>query len=572
MPEVWSTEKAAFLASGAHALALGGPGAGKTHVALIRARNEIRAGLLKEGQKVLFLSFARATVARIVEKASELIGREELRDLEINTYHSFAWTILKSHAYLLNGKRDLQLLPPPEAAAHFSDVPKGGHQAEKDRLFTEEGRLHFDLFAKLSATLLAGSQKLRHIYSDAYPLIILDEFQDTDADQWSLIKELGRESRLIALGDPDQRIYEFRGADPARLQEFVEAFEADTFDFTGENHRSNGTDITVFAKDLRVGANKGKAYNDVKAMAYPFYKGRSPYFFIKTELLQALKRLDAVPERSVAVLVPSRSMMLGASEYLSSDSDGLPVLEHEVAMDAEPPALAASVIAAGLAGGSATEIASRLVAAVHTHVRGRGGRDGTPKAELQLAGALGGYMATGKIVGKKRKEIVSECQRIAAECVALGFTGNPEDDWLTVRRMFRASSAETLVRVADDARFLRLLHRGSVLRTSLGGLWKTQGNYAGAEQAVRDALLQEHFAAAQSKTRGIHVMTMHKSKGKEFHEVIIFEGQYQGRLMKAPGNAKQVAQDRLTLLVAVTRAMRRASILTPKADPSKFFV
>lgn len=572
MAEVWGTEKAAFLASEAHALALGGPGAGKTHVALIKARNEIRAGLLKEGQKVLFLSFARATVARIIEKASELIGRDELQDLEINTYHSFAWTILKSHAYLLNGKRDLQLLPPPEAAAHFSDVPKEGHQSEKDRLFNEEGRLHFDLFAKLSATLLARSQKLRHIYSDAYPLIILDEFQDTDADQWSLIKELGRESRLIALGDPDQRIYEFRGADPARLQEFVEAFEADTFDFTGENHRSNGTDITAFAKDLRVGANKGKAYNDVKVLVYPFYKRRSPYFFVKTELLRALKRLEAVPERSVAVLVPSRSMMLRASEYLSSDKDGLPVLEHDVAMDAEPPALAASVIAAALASGAPTVIATRLVTTLHTHVRGRGGRDGTPQAELQLASALGAFMTTGKIVGKNRKEIVSECQRIAAECAALEFTGNPEDDWLTVRRMFRASSADTLVRVSDDARFLRLLHRGSALRISLGGLWKAQGNYAGAEQAVRDALLQEHFAAAQSKTRGIHVMTMHKSKGKEFHEVIIFEGQYQGRLMKQPGNAKQVAQDRLTLLVAVTRAMRRASILTPKADPSKFFV
>lgn len=572
MSEQWSAEKAGFLASTEHALALGGPGAGKTHVALVKARNEIRAGLLKDGQKVLFLSFARATVARIIEKASEVIGRDELPQLEINTYHSFAWTILKSHAYLLNGKRALQLLPPPEAAAHFSDVAKEGHQAEKERLFAEEGRLHFDLFARLAATLLAGSRKLGHIYCDAYPLIILDEFQDTDIDQWSLIRELGRESRLIALGDPDQRIYEFRGADPARLKAFVDEFKAETFDFTGENHRSNGTDITTFAKDLRVGANKGKAYKEVKVLAYGFYKGRSPYFFVKTELLRALKRLEDVPERSVAVLVPSRSVMLAVSEYVSSEANALPMLEHDVAMDAEPPALAASVIAAALAGGPPSEIASRLVSTLHTHVRGRGGRDGTPQAELQLAGALGSYLATGKILGNKRKEIIAECQRIATECAGSEFTGNPENDWLTVRRMFRGSSADALVRVAEDARFLRLLHRGSALRTSLGGLWKSQGHYGGAEQAVRDALLQEHFAAAQSKARGIHVMTMHKSKGKEFHEVIIFEGQYQGRLMKQSQDAKQVAQDRLTLLVAVTRAMRRATILTPKADPSKFFV
>jgi DNA helicase-2/ATP-dependent DNA helicase PcrA len=67
-------------------------------------------------------------------------------------------------------------------------------------------------------------------------------------------------------------------------------------------------------------------------------------------------------------------------------------------------------------------------------------------------------------------------------------------------------------------------------------------------------------------------MTMHKSKGKEFDEVVIYEGQYQGRLMKRPNDPKVVSQDRLTLLVAVTRAMKRATILTPKADPSKFFM
>lgn len=572
MSEHWGAEKAGFLASTGHALALGGPGAGKTHVALVKARNEIRSGLLRNGQKVLFLSFARATVGRIIEKASELIGGDELAHLETNTYHSFAWTILRSHGYLLNGHRGVQLLPPPEAAAHFSDIAKEEHQTEKERLFVQEGRLHFDLFARLAATLLVEARKLRHIYCDAYPLIILDEFQDTDADQWSLIKELGRESRLIALGDPDQRIYEFRGADPERLKDFVKEFEAATFDFTGENHRSGGTDITTFAKDLLVGANKGKAYNEVKVFAYGFYKGRSPYFFVKAELLRALKRLSDVPDRSLAILVPSRNMMLDVSEYLSKEADEMPALEHEVAMDAEPPALAAAVIAAALAGGSPAEVASRLVSNLQTHVRGRGGRAGTPQIELQLAGALGGYLATGKISGKNRKQIISECQRIAGECAVCEFTGNPADDWLTVRRMFRTSPAFAIARVAEDARFLRLLHRGSALRTSLATLWKAQGNYGGAEQAVRDALLQEHFAAAQSKARGIHVMTMHKSKGKEFHEVIIFEGQYQGRLMRVPHDAKQVAQDRLTLLVAATRAMKRTTILTPKADPSEFFV
>ena len=54
------------------------------------------------------------------------------------------------------------------------------------------------------------------IFTYAYPIIILDEFQDTNDDEWNLIKILCKHSDLIALADPDQRIYDFRGADPAR--------------------------------------------------------------------------------------------------------------------------------------------------------------------------------------------------------------------------------------------------------------------------------------------------------------------------------------------------------------------
>jgi DNA helicase-2/ATP-dependent DNA helicase PcrA len=86
-----------------------------------------------------------------------------------------------------------------------------------------------------------------------------------------------------------------------------------------------------------------------------------------------------------------------------------------------------------------------------------------------------------------------------------------------------------------------------------------------------EVLLEQHFAAATTKTKGIHVMTMHKSKGKEFDEVIIYEGRYNSRFMKRPDDVKTTEQDKLTLRVAVTRAMRKATILTPADDLSRFF-
>ena len=567
---VWSPQKLAFLACPGHALALAGPGAGKTHVALVKAQQQVASGSLKPGQKVLFLSFARPTVARILEKATELVSQEELKHLEINTYHGFAWSILRSHGYLLNTTRAITLLPPPEAAAHFSDIDAGAREQEMLRLFKEEGRLHFDLFARLVAQLLQRSSRLASIYCDAYPMVILDEFQDTNADEWAMIRQLGKYSRLIALGDPDQRIYEFRGADPRRLGEFVEALQPGSFDFTGENHRSNGTDITVFGNDLLTDQNRGKEYTHVKIVRYGFRRNQSPHFRAKTEVLAALRRLRHEANTSVSVLVPSKAFMLQFSQYLSSDLDGLPALRHDVAMDAESPALAANVIAVLLEGGPTAALASRLVTALHTHIRGRSGNKAPAQAEMDLAGAIGTYMSTGKIRGKNRELVISECQRIAGLRADLRLSGSPEADWSDVRELIATSAAPQVARVAEDARFLRLLHKGSALRTALSEMWRATGGYVGAETALRDALLQEHFVAAQKEWRGLHLMTIHKAKGKEFDEVVIYEGTFSGRIVATNADARRIAQSRLALRVAVTRAIRRTTIVTPQRDGCRF--
>jgi DNA helicase-2/ATP-dependent DNA helicase PcrA len=567
---VWSPQKLAFLACPGHALALAGPGAGKTHVALVKAQQQVASGELKPGQKVLFLSFARPTVARIVEKAAELISPEDLKQLEINTYHGFAWSILRSHGYLLNTAQPITLLPPPEAAAHFADVDPGAREREMNRLFEEEGRLHFDLFARLAAQLFQRSVRLANIYCDAYPMVILDEFQDTNADEWALIRQLGRHCRLIALGDPEQRIYEFRGADPRRLSEFVEAFQPGSFDFSGENHRSTGTDITVFGNDLLTSQNRGKEYTHVKIARYGFRRNQSPHFRAKVEVLAALRRLSNESNTSVAVLVPSKAFMLQFSQYLSSDLDGLPALRHDVAMDAESPSLAANVIAVLLGGGPTAALASRLVATLHTHIRGRAGNKAPAQAEMDLAGAIGTYISTGKIRGKNRELVVKECQRLSAERENLRLSGNPEEDWAAMRELISTSTAPQVARVAEDARFLRLLHRGSALRAALSEMWRTQGDYAGAEVALRDALLHEHFVAAQREWRGLHVMTIHKAKGKEFDEVVIYEGTFSGRIVAANSDARRIAQSRLALRVAVTRAIRRTTIVTPQRDGCRF--
>lgn len=568
--ESWTQAKKDFLESSGHVLALGGPGSGKTHVALVKARDEIRSGKLLLGQKVLFLSFARPTVARILEKAKELIGPADLKQLEINTYHGFAWSVLRSHGYLLNAGKPLQLLAPPEGAALLSTIEASAREAEKRRLFLEEGRLHFDLFASLVAELFGRSRSLAGIYADTFPIVVVDEFQDTDANEWAMVQALSVRSRIIALGDPDQRIYEFRGADPRRLGDFIKALAPLPCTFEGENHRSNGTDISDYGTDLLTGKNLGSTYNQVKVVPYGFYQNRSVHYAAKAEVIRAIKRARATAEWSVAVLVPSKTLMLQVSDYLSSDIDGLPSIRHDVAMDAEPPALAATVIATLLEGGPVEELFLRLLDGLQTHMRGRNGAKAPTQLDLDLSGALGVFVGTGKVTGSRRKALVEETRKLASARQAIEFTGDAGEDWQIVRALFAASTVPVLARVAEDAKFLRLLHRGSALRTALSDLWKQHGGYGGADTAVRAALLQEHFSAALKEWRGVHLMTIHKAKGKEFDEVVVYEGRHSGRIVPDDADAKRVEQSRLALRVAVTRAMRRATIVTPASARCRF--
>lgn len=440
-------------------------------------------------------------------------------------------------------------------------------------MFNTEGTVHFDIFANICTRLLTESHALKKIICAMYPVIILDEFQDTSADEWQLIQLLGTQSKLIALADPEQRIYDFRGADPKRITQFIESFKPKIFDFGQQNNRSNGKDIAEFGNDLLQGKNAGKRYKDVSVCRYPFRKLPYTHLVLKYKVLEVQKSLYEMKKTdwSLAILVPTNALMLEVSDSFQREQQlqngkKCPVIEHEVAVDTAGPYLAALTIASILETGSqkcCTE--SAVLTPLIEHILGRKGADKPPsKADVSLASALSQYSSTKKIQGKNREKLIADTQDIVSLTNSAQFSGNVINDWKIVLTIIGNEQSEAYQNLLKDAKHLRLLQRGSQLYAALDILWRENGSYIGATEAVANALTQEHFSMSTRKWSGINIMTIHKSKGKEFDAVIIYEGRYQNRIISKPERREQAI---LNLRVAVTRAKEHTYILTPEDDP-----
>lgn len=554
---------------------------------------------LRPGQKVLFLSFARATVARVAEALDEhLQNKAQARGrVDADTYHAFFWRVLKTHGYLVGLPRRLEILTPSAQAIALSTIRhefgsvrnltevKKAERSEREggelqRVAYEEGRVCFDMFAGLVAQILTGSAKVRKLVSSAYPVIILDEFQDTNAGQWLVVQALGIDSTLIALADEEQRIYDFTGADPERINHFKERFDPREFDLGDENHRSSGTDIVRFGDDLLKGQFHGK-YRGLGLCQFPANKNQA-MATLKGQVLQARKRLIEMKPKdwSLAVLVPTKQLMREVSDALRAEQPSMPAIDHRAAIDMEGAILAAEIIAFLLHPRRAGDFEA-FVELLCNFFRGRGGDDPSKK-DISESLAIEKALQKAAEFARQGKEmpansIIHPIRAGYEKCAALTPTGDPDKDWLAIRDILAECSCRRLAQVAEEARNVRLLDRGTQLREALSLDWRNDGAYRNALEIVRQAFVQEHFATSTRRESGVIVMNMHKAKGKQFDEVIVFEGwpRYdRGRIVANPHrivrsnvSGEHLTHARYNFRVSVTRARLRTTILTPEHDP-----
>ncbi|GAB6906272.1 UvrD/REP helicase [Desulfosarcina cetonica] len=588
------------LGANGHMLVKGGPGSGKTTISILKAGKIVKEGL-RGGQLVLFLSFARATVSRVLEAIAEEdeITPEIKRHIDVDTYHAFFWRLIKAHGYLLGLPRRLAILTPPNEAVALCDIrneyktddkltKKEGEEKnqreydERRRLAAEEGMVCFDLFAEFAGVLLHGSNKIRRLISNAYPVIILDEFQDTAPDQWRVIQALGRDSQLVALADPEQRIFDFIGADPKRLQHFKDEFAPSEFDLSNENHRSKGTDIAHFGNDILKGRFTKQNYNGVH---FDLFEANQNQAITKvvTATLQARKRLidNGPKDWSLAILVPTKRMTRTVSDAFREPQGKLPKIGHHAAVDMEAAILAAEIIAYILQSHGGGGDVAEFVRLICSYYRGKGG-DTPTKTSLQEAARISA--AYQKVVEcyEASKSVPKRCIHLPIEAAYkashdLVMIGNPDKDWITVRKHLENADCKRLNEIAAEARNIRLLDRGTQLREALSQNWRDKGRYEDGLDIVRQAFVHEHFSTNSKPESGVVVMNMHKAKGKQFDEVIIFEGWpvFSGRKIAANpnrivrGNIRENIDDqtRQNFRVSITRAKQRTTILTPRVNP-----
>jgi len=586
-----------------HLLVRGGPGSGKTTVSILKAAKIVEQ-YLRSGQKILFLSFARATVSRVVEAIDyeQKIPPTQKSRIDVETYHSFFWRILKTHGYLIGLPRRLTILTPPSEAIALSEIrsafpardlseeqkigKKIAEDVERIRLAMTLGQVCFDLFASYVGDILQGSARIRCLIATMYPVIILDEFQDTNSQQWRVVQALGSYCRLIALADPEQRIYDWLGADPARLDHFRKSFSPKEVDLSTNNHRSAGTEIAVFGNDLLTGKFSQSIYKGVTFDCFePFHEQAMTK--LVTTTFTARQRLikQGVKNWSLAILVPTKRMTRLVSDALRQPPAQMTEVPHFAVIEMEAAILGAEIIALLLQPSLNDRHFAQFVDLMCNFFQGKGGDDPTQTALREAASIRRAYeellvcQAENRTI--RKNSIIINMLTVYDQTRALVLTGDPDKDWRDMRRILENGTCIRLKEVADEVRNIRVLDRGMQLRQALSQDWRDNGSYRNALSIVRQAFIQEHFSTNGRPEVGVVVMNIHKAKGKQFDEVIIFEGWPIIRKGQVTYNADRIVrfnsrrniddQTRHSFRVSVTRAKYQVTILTPRTDPCVLF-
>ena len=275
---------------GGPCLVLAGAGSGKTRVITHKIGRLIQAGLAAE--RIAAITFTNKAAAEMRERAGQLVGREAKRVL-ICTFHALGVRLLREDGAVLGLKKQFSILDTDDITSLLKDCggttdaatargwqwtisawKSAGMNAaqalaqakdENERVaatimaryeerLTAYQSVDFDDLISLPLKLLSEHEDVRARWQKKMGHVLVDEYQDTNATQYELLKLLvGERARFTAVGDDDQSIYGWRGATLDNLKRLPQDFPELKVIKLEQNYRS--TSAILRAANNVIGPN-----------------------------------------------------------------------------------------------------------------------------------------------------------------------------------------------------------------------------------------------------------------------------------------------------------------------------
>ena len=334
-----------------HALILAGAGSGKTRVLTTRI-----AWLMSTGQVgphgILAVTFTNKAAKEMTARLSSLVPINT-RGLWIGTFHGLCNRLLRAHYREAGLPQTFQILDsadqlamvkrllknlnvddekyPPRELCHFINAHKEqGVRAAQAEAYDNYTQKRVELYAEYETQcnregvvdfaelllrcyeLLQRNEPLRKHYQDRFRYILVDEVQDTNKLQYAWLKLLaGGGAVVFAVGDDDQSIYAFRGAEVGNMREFERDYAGDNVIRLEQNYRSHGNILGAanaiiknnrerLGKNLWTDAGEGELIR-----AFEAYSDLDEARFVVEEIRELVR--DGISPTQIALLYRSNA-------------------------------------------------------------------------------------------------------------------------------------------------------------------------------------------------------------------------------------------------------------------------